>query len=81
MEALVEAGDAEGAARLISDDMLERFVFAGDPTDIIAHCERLYAAGATRIELGTPHGAGEAATGIRLIGERVLPGLRGYLSP
>ena len=80
VQAHVNAGEAEGAARLIPDDILDRFMFAGDPADIIAHCERLYAAGAQRIELGTPHGLREAATGIRLIGGKVIPGLRSFLS-
>ena len=77
----VNAGDDEAAARLIPDDILDRFIFAGDPKDIIEHCERLYDAGAQRIELGTPHGVSEAATGIQLIGAKVIPALKPYLSP
>ena len=76
VESLVRAEAHEAAARLIPDDLLERFAFAGDADDIIAHCERLYDAGATRIELGTPHGIATAATGIHLIGQRVIPALR-----
>jgi len=76
----VNAGEDEQAARLIPDSILDRFIFAGDPADIIEHCERLYAAGAQRIELGTPHGVREAATGIHLIGRHVIPALRGCLS-
>ena len=81
VEADVNKGDREAAARLIPDDMLDRFIFAGDPADIIEHCARLYDAGAQRIELGTPHGVAEAAVGIHLIGRRVIPALREYLSP
>lgn len=75
----VNAGDDEAAARLIPDDILDRFIFAGDARDIIEQCGRLYDAGAQRIELGTPHGASDAATGIHLIGQRVIPALREYL--
>jgi len=75
----VKAGDDDAAARLIPDDILDRFIFAGAPADIIEQCARLYDAGAQRIELGTPHGAVEAATGIRLIGEQVIPALSEYL--
>ncbi len=77
--ALVAAGDSDGAARLISDDMLDRFAFAGDVADIIKQCERLFDAGAQRIELGTPHGVADSAHGIRLIGGQALPGLRSWL--
>ncbi|MCY3832199.1 MAG: LLM class flavin-dependent oxidoreductase [Chloroflexi bacterium] len=80
IQACVNAGEDDEAARLIPDDILDRFLFAGEPADIVAHCERLYDAGAQRIELGTPHGVTEAATGIHLIGTRVIPALRGWLS-
>ncbi|MCE2472804.1 MAG: LLM class flavin-dependent oxidoreductase, partial [Anaerolineae bacterium] len=76
----VNAGESDAAARLIPDDILDRFIFAGDARDIIEQCARLYDAGAQRIELGTPHGVSEAATGIRLIGEQVMPALGEYLS-
>lgn len=79
VEALVQARDDGGAARLVSDDILDRFAFAGDPADIIESCARLYDAGAQRIELGTPHGVSQAASGIRLIGEQVIPALSEYL--
>jgi len=71
-----EAKQYDDAARLISDELLERFAFAGDADDIIRQCERLFAAGARRIEFGTPHGIDHAETGIRLLGERVIPALR-----
>lgn len=79
VQARVNAGEDEAAARLIPDDILDRFIFAGEPRDIIEQCGRLYDAGAQRIELGTPHGVHKAASGIRLIGERVIPALREYL--
>lgn len=81
VQELVNAGDEDGAAQLIPDAILDRFIFAGSPADIIEHCGRLYDAGAQRIELGTPHGVSEAASGIRLIGELVIPALGEYLSP
>lgn len=81
LQSLVNAGDNEAAARLIPDDILDRFIFAGDPADIIEHCARLYDAGAQRVELGTPHGVSEAATGIQLIGTKVIPALKPYLAP
>ena len=80
VQAHVNAGADDAAARLIPDDILDRFIFAGNPQDVIRQCEALYDAGAQRIELGTPHGAREAATGIHLIGSQVIPALRSYLS-
>ena len=72
----VNAGETEQAAGLISDDLLGRFAFAGTPRDLVEHCEAIFAAGARRVEFGTPHGLRSEA-GIRLLGERVLPALRG----
>jgi 5,10-methylenetetrahydromethanopterin reductase len=68
--------DADGIARLIDDDVLDRFALAGDPASIVAQVEALVAAGATRVEFGTPHGATDPATGIRLLGEHVLPNIQ-----
>ena len=79
VQAHVNAGEDEDAARLVPDDILDRFAFAGDAADIIEQCERLFDAGAQRIELGTPHGVSESARGIRIIGEKVIPGLKGWL--
>lgn len=76
IQAYVNQGEHDAAAGLISDDLLERFAFAGNPADIINHCERLFAAGASRIEFGTPHGLTNPETGIRLIGEQVIPALK-----
>lgn len=71
----VEANENDAAARLISDDLLARFAFAGDAHDIVAQTEALFAAGASRVEFGTPHGL-PSAHGIQLLGERVIPALR-----
>ena len=54
------------AGRLISDDLLDRFAFSGSPVDIIQQAERLFEAGAGRVEFGTPHGL-KSETGIRLL--------------
>ncbi len=56
----------------ISDEMLDRFAFAGNPQDIIGQVERLIEGGANRVEFGTPHGL-NPAEGIQLLGEKVLP--------
>jgi 5,10-methylenetetrahydromethanopterin reductase len=68
----VRAGDLAAAAALISDEVLDRIAFAGNADDLIQQAERLFAAGATRIEFGTPHGE----NGIHIIGEQVIPALR-----
>ncbi len=72
--ALVDTHQRDAAAALISDDLLAKFALAGSPDEVLAQAEALYAAGASRVEFGTPHGL-DAQTGIRLLGERVLPGL------
>lgn len=74
LQRMVNQRDAAGAARLISDDLLERFAFAGNAADIIRQAEALFAAGASRIEFGTPHGI-VPETGIRILGEQVIPAL------
>ena len=71
----VSQGDREAAARAISDATLRRFAFAGTPDDLVRHIADLADAGATRVELGTPHGLDEAEA-IRLLGRRVVPALK-----
>jgi 5,10-methylenetetrahydromethanopterin reductase len=63
------------AAALISDDLLDRFAFAGNANDMINHASRLFQAGASRVEFGTPHGLTQSETGLRILGEQVLPEL------
>lgn len=75
MDSLVNAGDRVAAAALISDDLLGRFAFAGSPAEVLEHAQRLFEAGASRVEFGTPHGL-RSEIGIRLIGERILPALK-----
>ncbi len=57
---------------LISDEIMNKFAFAGNPSDIIKQVENIRAAGASRVEFGTPHGL-NPAEGIRLLGEKVIP--------
>ena len=76
LQLLFEQRDESGAANLISDDLLDRFAFSGDAGDLIRQAEALQAAGAARVEFGTPHGI-EPARGIRIIGEQVIPALKG----
>jgi 5,10-methylenetetrahydromethanopterin reductase len=59
----------------ISDEVLDLFAFAGSPERIAAHAEALFAAGADRVEFGTPHGIDERR-GVELLGARVIPLLR-----
>jgi len=54
---------------------LERFAIAGTPEEVAARVEELWAAGAGRVELGTPQGRTTRA-GVELICSRVLPLLR-----
>ena len=51
------------------------FVQPVNAADLIRQAERCFAAGAGRIEFGTPHGL-IPEIGIRMIGEQVLPALR-----
>jgi len=74
-----ERGENDQAAALISDDLLDKFAFAGNAGDMIEHSIRLFEAGAGRIEFGTPHGLNPQA-GIQILGQKVLPALHNYLS-
>jgi 5,10-methylenetetrahydromethanopterin reductase len=74
--ALVAAGDDQGAGVLIGDDVLDRFAFSGTPEQVAAQARAVIEAGAGRVDFGTPHGL-SAEEGVRLLGTRVLPLLRG----
>jgi 5,10-methylenetetrahydromethanopterin reductase len=67
--------DVDLDAPEISDEVLDLFAFAGSPERIAAHAEALFAAGADRVEFGTPHGIDERR-GVELLGSQVLPALR-----
>jgi 5,10-methylenetetrahydromethanopterin reductase len=66
--------DFDLAASHISDDLLSRVALAGTPDQVADQAAGLYAAGATRVEFGTPHGP-TPQDGLRLLGEHVLPAL------
>lgn len=72
---LVAEGDDEAAGAALPDRVLDQFAFAGTPDHLIAAARALIAAGASRIEFGTPHGF-DGTAGIELLGTRVLPALR-----
>ncbi len=75
INAAAAAYDFDQAASFVSDDLLRRLAFAGTPDEVAQQALDLFAAGAERVEFGTPHGLTEA-DGLRLLGEAVLPGLR-----
>jgi 5,10-methylenetetrahydromethanopterin reductase len=71
ISAAMAAGDVESAEAALPDALLSRFAFAGTPEDVIRQAEGIFEAGAGRIEFGSPHGI-DAASGIRLLGDKVL---------
>jgi 5,10-methylenetetrahydromethanopterin reductase len=75
VRALVAAGDDDSAGALISDDVLDRFAFAGTPEQVASHAEAVFDAGAGRVDFGTPHGVPESR-GVELLCREVLPHLR-----
>lgn len=72
---LTAAGDHEAAGRWITDDVLDHFAFSGTPEHVAGLVGAALAAGARRVDLGTPHGLTDER-GIELIGSRVIPLLR-----
>jgi 5,10-methylenetetrahydromethanopterin reductase len=66
--------DFAAAADFISDELLHCFAFAGTPSEVADHAAALFAAGAGRVEFGTPHGL-SAESGLRLLGGQVVPAL------
>ena len=76
METLLRSHQYAEAGALIPDDLLDKFTFAGTPEEVAAHAAAVYDAGATRIEFDSPFGL-TPASGIELLGTRVLPILRG----
>lgn len=67
------AGHRRGGA--ISDELLDRFSFAGTPRSVARQVRDLLDAGVARIEFGAPFGF-EAEAGLRLLGREVLPEFR-----
>lgn len=70
--------DYDQVGTYISDALLRRLAFAGTPDEVAAQAAELFAAGAERVEFGTPHGLTKEE-GLRLLGERVLPALHEYV--
>lgn len=68
-------GDEVGAGALIPPDLLSLFAFAGTPEDVAEQARAVIAAGAARVEFGTPHGLTNDH-GVHLLGSEVLPLLR-----
>ena len=77
IRAAADRYDFDGAAALISDDLLRRFAFAGTSEEVAEQAAALFAAGADRVEFGTPHGL-TPEEGIRLLGKHVLADLKSY---
>ena len=75
LEEAASRQDYDYISRQISDEMLEKFAFAGNSRDIIRQVEALIGGGVNRIEFGTPHGL-NPVTGIELLGEQVIPYFR-----
>ena len=59
------------APERITDDLLDRFAFAGTPEQVARHVDEVFAAGAARVEFGAPFGV-EPDAGLRLLGRHVL---------
>lgn len=57
--------------QLITDDLLDRFAFAGTPEEVARHVDEVFAAGASRVEFGAPFGL-ERERGLRLLAKNVL---------
>jgi 5,10-methylenetetrahydromethanopterin reductase len=72
LERLREEGAAAGA--LVSDEILDRFCFAGTPGEVAERAETVLDAGASRVDFGTPHGIDERH-GVELLCRAVLPRL------
>jgi 5,10-methylenetetrahydromethanopterin reductase len=75
LQARIAAGDHAAAGTLIPDEVLDTFAFSGTPEHVAELARRVLAAGADRIDFGTPHGRTDAE-GVELLGTRVLPLLR-----
>jgi 5,10-methylenetetrahydromethanopterin reductase len=79
LHARVGAGDRAAAGALVTRTLLDRFAFAGTPAEVAEHAVAVLAAGADRLEFGTPHGLSDAA-GVALLGAKVLPAVRAEIA-
>ena len=75
LQQAAERYDWDTAVSYISDALLTQFAFAGTPVEVVAQTEQLIAAGADRVEFGTPHGL-NPQIGLDLLGKKVLSALR-----
>ncbi len=75
MKAAADHYDFELAASFVSDELLQKFAFAGTPDEIANQAQELFEAGVNQVEFGTPHGL-TAVSGLKLLGEKVLPQLK-----
>ena len=75
IETAVAQSNWATAVSAISDELLHQFAFAGTPQEIVQQTLNLFAAGANRVEFGTPHGI-TTQDGLHLLGEKVLPAVR-----
>jgi 5,10-methylenetetrahydromethanopterin reductase len=71
---LVEAGNYDEAASLVTDEMTD-LAIRGTPEDVIKRIESIVDMGVTQINLGGPLGP-DPAEAIRLMGESVIPYFR-----
>jgi 5,10-methylenetetrahydromethanopterin reductase len=55
----------------VTDELLDRFAFAGTPLQVARHVDEVFAAGATRVEFGAPFGL-DSENGLRLLARHVL---------
>ena len=57
----------------VTDELLDRFAFAGTPAQVARHVDEVFAAGASRVEFGAPFGL-DSGNGLRLLAQHVLGG-------
>jgi 5,10-methylenetetrahydromethanopterin reductase len=76
LHGLVAGGRDEEAGRLIPDQLLDSFAFAGTPERVAARAAELFEAGAVRVEFGPPLGLDGPLAGLELLARKVLPALR-----
>jgi 5,10-methylenetetrahydromethanopterin reductase len=70
----IRADDADGAAALVSDELLDLFAFSGTPAQVSDQAQALFDAGARRVDFGSPHGL-DALAGVDLLAREVAPRL------
>jgi 5,10-methylenetetrahydromethanopterin reductase len=78
IQAALAAGDPERATNLVTEPMLALGI-AGTPSEVLARCRTLVAAGAQHLSFGPPLGPDPAAA-VALLGHEVLPRLRADLA-